>query len=236
MKLKVKLKHRRTLTRCGPRIASILAVLALLAGLGITAAAGASQDAVADAPEEVRILAVNERGVFFEGRLGHFYGDLGDPTYTALAGDPIETLCTSDPPRTFGVSKQNDDGTWTSKIPVALYRSVYIYENPPDKPVEVPLPAVLCPALAEGAEPPEPFAVGWVRQSSQATTELPYWNNAGDTPQPPGSYDNSITGWAWDEAGQRYRVRGVATYELPPDGPPNFDDGELTLTVKPVAG
>lgn len=214
----------------------MLAGLALLVVLGLAATTAGAQDPVADAPEAVRLLAVNERGVFFEGRLGHFYADLADPTYTAIAGLPIETLCTSDPPMTFGVATENDDGTWTAKIPSALYRGLYIYENPPDKPAEVPLPAVLCPALAEGAEPPEPFAVGWARQSSEATTEQWYWNDSGDAPQPPGSYDNSIAGWAWDDEGQRYRVRGVAQYDLPPDGPPNLEEGVLALSVTAVAG
>lgn len=213
-----------------------LLAIALVVIMGFAASTAGAQDPIADAPEGVRLLAVNDRGVFFEGALGHFYADLGDPTYTALAGEPIETLCTSDPPLTFGVATENDDGTWTAKIPSAVYRGLYIYENPPDKPAEVPLPAVLCPALAEGAEPPEPFAVGWVRQSSQATTELWYWNDSGDTPQPPGSYDNSIVGWAWDDSGQRYRVRAKAMYDLPPDGPPNLEEGVLSLSVKPVAG
>lgn len=222
--------HRRTAPK------TVSAGLGLLLVLGLITTNAGAQDPVADAPEGVRLLAVNERGVFFEGRLGHFYADLDDPTYTAIAADRIETVCAGDPPMTFGVATQTDDGTWTAKIPSPVYRGLYIYENPPDKPSEVPLPAVLCPELAGGAEAPEPFAVGWVRQSSEATTEQWYWHDSGDAPQPPGSYDNSIVGWAWDDEGQRYRVRGVAKYDLPPDGPPNLEEGVLTLSVAPVAG
>jgi len=178
-------------------------------------------------PEDVTVFGALGTSTFFTGPAGYFYGSQDSP-YTVTTGNPIDAVCADTPPQTIGTATRNEDGTWTSRIPGWDYLPVFVYENPTDDFMET-FPT-LCPPIVEGEPGPEPIAMGWVRLTARVTKSTPFWSFIG--PQPEGHYVNSISGWAWDDDGTRYKIRARADYIVAEDGPPDFD--ELSLNVEAV--
>lgn len=184
-----------------------------------------------DVPDGVTDLGEHDGWTAFSGRVGFLYG-WADDAYFAFAGDPVDVVCSSEPPQTLGMTRQEADGTWTTKIPFGgVERTVYVYENTVDADIFVFLDTV-CPAIGAGEEPPAPFAVGQVTQRAKSfgITETGYWDFV-SIGQPSGHYWNTIGGLAYDSEGNGYRVFAEARYDLGDMGP---DFSSTIMSVRPA--
>jgi hypothetical protein len=129
---------------------------------------------------------------------GWFYGTFDqDPNTTLFAGGPIEEFCDGDP----GVVPQRvfprQDGTVDIKVnakgePIYLY-----YTEFNDVPTWL---EEICPAILEGAAPPDPFATG------EADVKVRITVISEDVLE----IFNSTSGKAVGTDGTEYKVRGTA--------------------------
>lgn len=206
----------------------VLGAFALL--LAVFAPAAVSADGH-EVPDGVTDLGEYDGWTAFSGRVGFLYG-WADDEYFAFAGDPVDAVCSAPPPQTLGMTRQEADGTWTTKIPFGgVERTVYIYENNIDGDIFAFLDAV-CPAIGAGEEPPSPFAVGQVTQRAKSfgVVETGYWDFV-SIGQPPGHYWNTIGGLAYDSHGNGFRVFAEAEYDLGPMGP---EFSSTIMSVRPA--
>ena len=131
-------------------------------------------------------------------------------TSSRSSGADLEAACTnSPPPLAKGRFRQHFDGTWeTRTLRGGVQRSVFIYKTN----LEVfEYFGAVCPRLGEGLPLPDAFAVGTVTlRARDAGLAEPF----GDV----GYHKNSAWGTATDADGNKYRVRAIAEFNLPPMG------------------